>query len=634
MTHENKKLSALKHRFIPKYIRESYGGFATLVEKYFEYLEREKGEYDLIAHLLLYGDVDNTIDEFFDDYRKQNLQNIPEYTFSDQINSGETTERQALAFLVKNIRQFYQSKGSEASYDFIFKAVWDTFIEFYYPRNNMLRVSDGKWENPRYLELKDAPGAGNILNGDLAPFVSYKLRGQTSGATAYAESIVTLPKVDIGRATYPFYEFGDLTLNQQGSVLKLLDLVGEFEIDEQIDMVELPTGVVSQSAFVSQLIAEVGQWTNTDGFISWDMFLQDNDYYQDLSYEIRGDLSKDVYEKVLRETVHPAGTKLFSLVAFEIINIIVALVGTTSFIIMHYFIEVFGWSVVATTAFKSIKNHDYLIGAATPQRLSYDLIEENKEDLTAIPERAFLTADDFNDVIIGDFEYRKGTNTTLVFEDGLKVPYDSYDTKDGFKLNFINSYIPNGRVYARGFDELDNRPYIFNTGIGTDNYTLPFSVASKYDILVFDSAGNKLLYTDYEVSGTTLTLNTTPTMVSVVEVMDLGTRNTHAQIPDIGTTIADQTWYTVANVFDKANRDVLVFLDGVLQRYSIEYGIKGNQLAFKTVPTEGSIFEVVYLKPSARGYVGFDGNGATTVFSVPFTSLPFDFTYTFDVNIV
>lgn len=58
-----------------------------------------------------------------------------------------------------------------------------------------------------------------------------------------------------------------------------------------------------------------GYWTEEESgkfeYFDSNMKIQDSDYYQEYSYEIKGTISKAVYEEPLKRTVHLAGTKLF-----------------------------------------------------------------------------------------------------------------------------------------------------------------------------------------------------------------------------------------------------------------------------------------------------------------------------------
>ena len=55
-----------------------------------------------------------------------------------------------------------------------------------------------------------------------------------------------------------------------------------------------------------------GKWLTEDGFISSSKKVQDNEYYQNFSYEIQSTLPPDRWEVVLKENIHPSGFKMFN----------------------------------------------------------------------------------------------------------------------------------------------------------------------------------------------------------------------------------------------------------------------------------------------------------------------------------
>jgi hypothetical protein len=56
-----------------------------------------------------------------------------------------------------------------------------------------------------------------------------------------------------------------------------------------------------------------GSWRTTTSFLNErTKVIRDNDYYQEYSYDISSIVNPDTYEKLVREEVAPAGTKLFS----------------------------------------------------------------------------------------------------------------------------------------------------------------------------------------------------------------------------------------------------------------------------------------------------------------------------------
>jgi len=54
-----------------------------------------------------------------------------------------------------------------------------------------------------------------------------------------------------------------------------------------------------------------GFWKNNKGFVSDIMNIQDSYYYQDFSYEILVNRMLSVYEKIVKDLIHPSGVALF-----------------------------------------------------------------------------------------------------------------------------------------------------------------------------------------------------------------------------------------------------------------------------------------------------------------------------------
>ena len=68
---------------------------------------------------------------------------------------------------------------------------------------------------------------------------------------------------------------------------------------------------------ISGVLTDPGRFTDSKGFLSWDMKLQDNYYYQEYSYVLDSDKGLQVYRDIVRDVLHPAGTKLFGQVDIQ-----------------------------------------------------------------------------------------------------------------------------------------------------------------------------------------------------------------------------------------------------------------------------------------------------------------------------
>ena len=94
-----------------------------------------------------------------------------------------------------------------------------------------------------------------------------------------------------------------------------VDLV--ISTDPDADKVTYPTRAIIK--FSESVLAEYrGEYSTNNGFLSDDIYLQDNFFYQQFSYLIRSSQQFDNYKDIVNKTVHPSGMAMFG--EFEINN--------------------------------------------------------------------------------------------------------------------------------------------------------------------------------------------------------------------------------------------------------------------------------------------------------------------------
>ena len=147
-------VTSLLSQQVPEHIRNDNGGFVTFLEAYYKYLN--ENEIDLVTA----RDLDTTLDSFIVHFRKELALNFPK--------NVEVDER----FLLRHIKEHYLAKGSEQSYRFLFKILFDKEIELSYPSTQMLRASDGKWNQDISLFVRVEQGAPNDIIGRLVDVVT------------------------------------------------------------------------------------------------------------------------------------------------------------------------------------------------------------------------------------------------------------------------------------------------------------------------------------------------------------------------------------------------------------------------------------------------------------------------------
>ena len=94
-----------------------------------------------IQDLLNFRDPDKAISSFLTKFRNEFLNTIPEIL---DINVDKRK-------LIKNIKSVYRAKGTQKGHEVFFRFLFNEDSETLYPRENILRVSDGKFDTTKIL---------------------------------------------------------------------------------------------------------------------------------------------------------------------------------------------------------------------------------------------------------------------------------------------------------------------------------------------------------------------------------------------------------------------------------------------------------------------------------------------------
>lgn len=182
----SKKTSVQIAQQLPEFVRDdsNYQNFVLFLEAYYEWLETQytaNANSTIVSttsqgitygskNILNYVDVDETLDEFVQYFLNDFLPYIPVEISTDKRK------------LLKISKQFYQSKGTENSYKFLFKVLYDANLELFNTNDAVLRASDGKWIVPKYLRIESTD-----LNWLLSE--GFKIFGETSKSYAVVDYV-------------------------------------------------------------------------------------------------------------------------------------------------------------------------------------------------------------------------------------------------------------------------------------------------------------------------------------------------------------------------------------------------------------------------------------------------------------
>jgi hypothetical protein len=174
--------------------------FVNFMQVYYQWLETQNNVFGVLRNLLNTDDIDRTADDFVVFFKEKYLKGI-KYNTDSNIRT-----------LIKNSLPFWRAKGTERAIDLFFQLIYGEDASIYYPSSDILKVSDGQWVIPIYLEVSNS-----ILNQN---YINKQIVGIKSGATAYVERFV-------------IKNVGSKIIN----IFFISDLIGNFQTGEQLALI-------------------------------------------------------------------------------------------------------------------------------------------------------------------------------------------------------------------------------------------------------------------------------------------------------------------------------------------------------------------------------------------------------------
>ena len=358
-------ISPLIQSQVPDFVNFDHPNFVAFIEAYYEWMEIQGNATERTLLLNDYRDIDRTIDQFIESFDETFMKNVPRVI--DRDTSGNVINRETI---LKNMKDFYAVKGSEKSFEFFFRAFYDSVCEFYYPRVDILETSGGRWIEKKSIRVTSANGVSN-----------YDMRGKTvtqteglSSTTGFIEDVVQYEQypylvtelfltnvqgefkagipvtvvidsnTTLTETTFGLFDQFNLSVKGKnyriGDDVKLLDAdssgVGArarvLRVDGQgaVEQIEiLDHGVNYAEGLTFSIETETGDGSAVgvarsaalavyDGFYFDDggkpsskKKIHDSDYYQRFSYVLKTNLSLKKYKDALLALIHPAGFKVF-----------------------------------------------------------------------------------------------------------------------------------------------------------------------------------------------------------------------------------------------------------------------------------------------------------------------------------
>jgi len=184
-----------------------------------------------IQQLLDYADVDKTIQGFLTKFRNSFLTSIP-----DSLHSSINKRN-----LIKNIKSLYQAKGTKRASEIFFKLLFNEDAEIRYPKDNILRVSDGKWDTKKVIRCTEV-GTSDATNliGQTITQANDPTSASVNEATAIVEDVF---KFIIGGVTIVELVLGDTSVS--GTFQPGQNVTGTDNTDSDVLITLAVTGIIN-----------------------------------------------------------------------------------------------------------------------------------------------------------------------------------------------------------------------------------------------------------------------------------------------------------------------------------------------------------------------------------------------------
>lgn len=363
----------VKHQ-IPGFIQLDNPGFVAFLDAYFEWLESSYSPVSP-AQIETIADLDQTLSQFVRYFRNEFISGFPEILATDPVTGGSVDPKT----LIKNAKQFYRMKGSEKSFRFMFRLLYNSDIEVYLPKTDMLIASGSRWIEQRSIRTtRESNEAIFTLPG--RRIRQTNLETNTVTARARVSRVVTfrenqfevaelflndvsgtfeanLPifwEDDNGETVKESSTYSCLTgisitnpgtgyvvgqsvtitggsgsgaaaevsrVGQNGEVLEvsITNFGANYITAPTITFPEVESGKTraTGTATIGAFLPSPGFYNSREGELSSTKRIQDSEYFQNYSYVIKSEVAISRYRDIVKNLLHPAGFSFFGSVLIK-----------------------------------------------------------------------------------------------------------------------------------------------------------------------------------------------------------------------------------------------------------------------------------------------------------------------------
>lgn len=266
---------------VPEHVSHNYPGLMAAVKVYADFLEKINTSGHYLNTIDLQRDIDNVESELLSQLQKEIGAPIPRRFAADP------------RILYKRLSEFYRSRGTPESIETFFRILFNDDVEIYFPKDDMLIPSDGKWTDQEDDVIENAQ--------TYTPTFTFTLSSSSDIITGDDDNgkklIYDNPIIFVG------------TANDVGTQVEFTSSITVNNSTNSLDYtLELPE---TYDAGTVVRVFKNGTFSTNDGFISNYKKIQDSFFYQKFSYVLRTGTNTDEWKNAFTRLVHPSGFIFF-----------------------------------------------------------------------------------------------------------------------------------------------------------------------------------------------------------------------------------------------------------------------------------------------------------------------------------
>ena len=270
-------LRSIVDDLVPEHVSNAYPGLMHAIKVYADFLEHGNGAGHWLNTIDAQRDIDRIEGELLTQLQKEVGAPIPRQFAADPRR------------FYKRVTEYYRERGTPASIETFFRVLFNDEVEIYFPKEDMLIPSDGK-----FFDRTD-----DVINnpGSYTPTFTYTLTSDTNDISGVD---------DAGRLLIydnPIVFVNDTYRTDYKSVVEVNNTTNK------LDYCLLFNSNLQNGDTVE--IYSSGSFSNNDGFLDNYKKIQDSFFYQKFSYVLRTGTNAEEWKNPFARLVHPAGFIFF-----------------------------------------------------------------------------------------------------------------------------------------------------------------------------------------------------------------------------------------------------------------------------------------------------------------------------------